>query len=255
MSTEYHERLKQIRTAREEGALRRQVKGLEPITSSYRRDTEVDSGLLSGEDSKKSGGALMRRLAKQEESLDEDFVDRILKRVYENNEQLKSMMNQTSSGVSKINPKAAASLEGDTAFMTRLNQMTKKYPGLSKEEIFNVIQGESGFDPKAKNKSGATGLFQIMPDVAAELGFSTDEIINMAPAEQLAVYDAYLDRWDYDGSYGLGILQAAPAYRNASSNTEIYKKGTAAWKQNPGWRDKDGRITKRSIEAYYGRTE
>jgi hypothetical protein len=70
------------------------------------------------------------------------------------------------------------------------------------------------------------------------------------------LYEKYLDKWGYDGSYSLGILQAAPAKRNVSPDTIIYKKGSAAWKQNPGWRDKKtGHITKASIDAYYRRNK
>jgi len=76
----------------------------------------------------------------------------------------------------------------------------------------------------------------------------------MPASEQLLVYERYLDKYKYDGSYSLGILQAAPAKRNASPDTIIYKKGSDAWNQNPGWRDSSGKITRASIDAYYRRT-
>lgn len=216
---------------------------------------EGDDALLTNKQAESLIPRLNPKVGKKDEGKEYNFMNDMFNKLYSDNQELKKSLQGDAPKVNKISPKEAAFLKNDEAFMTRLNQMIEKYPGLTENEVFNIIKGESAFDPRATNKSGATGLFQMMPDSAKEIGFSTAEILEMAPAEQLAVYDAYLARWGYDGSYGLGVLQAAPAYRKASPDTEIYKKGSAAWKQNPGWRGKDGRITKRSIEAYYGRTE
>lgn len=148
----------------------------------------------------------------------------------------------------------ASGLTSDEAFNAKLVEMEKKYPGLTRSELFRVIKGESAFNPKAQNPSGASGLFQFMPTVARELGTSTDAILQMSPAEQLDLYDRYLSKWGYEGQVSLGVMQAAPAYANASPNTVIYKKGSAAWEQNPGWRPSDGGdITVASIDNYYRR--
>ena len=153
-------------------------------------------------------------------------------------------------------PKKAEELKKDEVFMARLSDMEGRYPGLTEDEIFKVIDGESAFNPKAESSADAVGLFQMMPKVLGELGFTSKEVLAMSPTNQLNVYEEYLERWDYDGSYGLGILQAAPSKRNSPPETIIYKKGSAEWKQNKGWRSaNNGDITKRSIEAYYGRTE
>lgn len=146
-----------------------------------------------------------------------------------------------------------AELENDAAFQAKLDEMIAKYPGLTREEIYSIMQGESGFDSRAVNGStGATGLFQFMPATARELGYTTAQIQNMTPAEQLEVYDQYLDRWNYDGSNHLGIMQAAPAYASRSGGSIIYARGSAAWRQNPGWRPADGGdITVDSINNYY----
>ena len=126
--------------------------------------------------------------------------------------------------------------------------------GISTDEIYSVIQGESSFNPRARNRSGAAGLFQIMPESARELGVSTSEILNMSPARQVALYDRYLERWNYNSSNRLGIMQAAPAFADRSPDDVIYAKGSKAWEQNPGWRElNDGPITVRSINSYYAR--
>lgn len=144
-------------------------------------------------------------------------------------------------------------LTEDPAFMSEVERLQEKYPGLTKSELFRTIQGESGFNPKARNKdTDAAGLFQFIPSTAAELGYTTEDIVSMEPAEQVRVYEKYLDRWGYNGNVALGIMQAAPAYANAGLEDVIYSKGTKAWEQNPGWRPSDGGdITVASINSYY----
>lgn len=141
----------------------------------------------------------------------------------------------------------------DPAFQGQLAAMKQKFPGLNDDSIYRVIAGESAFNSKAVNKnSGATGLFQFIPSTAKGLGYTTGQIQNMSPAEQLKVYDKYLTQGNYKGG-PLGIMQAAPAHANKPGNYIVYAKGTKAWQQNPGWRDpRTGQITVNSINAYYG---
>lgn len=144
-------------------------------------------------------------------------------------------------------------LANDAAFQAKLDEMIAKYPGLTREEIYQIIQGESGFNTTAVNGStGATGLFQFMPATARELGYTTEQIQNMSAAEQLEVYDQYLGRWDYNGSNHLGVMQAAPAYASRPETYVAYRRGSPAWYANPGWRPADGGdITVGSINNYY----
>ena len=156
-----------------------------------------------------------------------------------------------SAGVVKRVP--PESLKNDPAFQAKLTEMKSKYPGLTDQQIYNVIGGESGFNFAAVNaNSGATGAFQFIPSTAASLGYTTAQIQAMNPAEQLAVYDQYLASNKYPGG-SLGIMQAAPGYANRSGNTIVYAQGSAAWDQNPGWRGPGGLITVDSINAYYAK--
>ena len=142
-------------------------------------------------------------------------------------------------------------LENDVSFTDKLKEMLDKYPGLIKDELYRVVQGESNFNTKALNSdSGATGLFQFIPGTAEFLGYTTGEIQNMNATEQLGVYDQYLTKFDYRGG-DLGIMQAAPAYANKPKDYEVYAYGTKAWEQNKGWRDTSGKITVESINDYY----
>ncbi len=143
-------------------------------------------------------------------------------------------------------------LKNDPEFQKKLAEMKAKYPGLTDQQIYNVIGGESGFNFAAVNsQSGATGAFQFLPSTAQGLGYSTSQIQAMTPAQQLGVYDKYLSSNGYRGGK-LGIMQAAPAFANRSGNTIVYPRGPAAWSQNPGWRGSDGNITVDSINRYYG---
>lgn len=240
-------------SARESADKRFAEKGLNE--SSF-QSFSVDEGKLV---SKVSAGLINKRQAPETKTVEEedDFLTKYYNQLHEQNKELKAQGSATTEVTPDLkHPKSAETLRSDTAFMSKLNTMIDKYPGLTEGEVFKIIDGESAFDPKAVSGAKAAGLFQMMPDSLAELGFTSQELLAMEPTEQLGVYEQYLKRWDYDGSYGLGIVQAAPAYRKSSPDTVVYKKGSAAWKQNPGWRSsKSGPITKRSIEAYYGRAE
>lgn len=146
---------------------------------------------------------------------------------------------------------SSTELDKDVDFQAQLDKMLEKYPGLTKEELYRVMQGESNFNSTALNSdSGATGLFQFIPSTAEFLGYTTGDIQNMSPTQQLEVYDKYLDAFDYRGG-PLGIMQAAPGYASKGLDYEVYAPGTNAYEQNPGWVGADGKITVGSINNYY----
>lgn len=162
-----------------------------------------------------------------------------------------SFKNAATAVPSRSNYASAAALDNDPAFQEQLEKMLEKYPGLTKEELYRVMQGESNFNTTALNSdSGATGLFQFIPSTAEMLGYTTGEIQNMSASEQLAVYDQYLDAFDYRGG-SLGIMQAAPGYASRGDGYEVYEPGSRAYEQNPGWVGADGKITVGSINSYY----
>ncbi len=266
-------------SAREQGELRRQERGLGK-RERVSRDTEEDTDLLTGKGIAKK--SLIPSREKQTTESELDFMSEYFYKLQASNLDLKSQIQQALEkanseefpepeikGMENVRPRSrdeggskpsldekASELFKDESFKKNFNMILNKYPGLTKYEMLRIIDGESAMNPSAQNKkSKAAGLFQFKPEVAAELGFTTEEIKTMPASEQLLVYERYLDRYNYDGSYSLGILQAAPAKRNAPPETIIYRKGSKAWKQNPGWRDpKTGHITRASIDAYYRRT-
>ena len=151
-------------------------------------------------------------------------------------------------------PEGADKLLRDDKFMNQVSVMQDKYPNLTVNELINVIEGESTFDTTAVNPTTkAKGLFQITKDAAKEAGINYASLEKMSASDQLKEYDKYLERWGYDGSYSLGILQAAPSFRNESPNTVVYteSKNKRVFELNPQW-FKDGVATVGSINNYYG---
>lgn len=61
--------------------------------------------------------------------------------------------------------------------------------------LADVISLESGFDHKVVNSVGAVGLIQFMPETAKSLGYTTEQIRSMSPAQQVrtVVYDYLKD--------------------------------------------------------------
>lgn len=140
-------------------------------------------------------------------------------------------------------------LKDDTEFMTQLNSMTEKYPGLTEREIFMVAAKESGV---GTNMGKAKNMFQILKGPAEEAGIDLKKLNasdNMT--DHLKALDKYLTRWGYDGEAPLGLVIAAPGYRNASPDTIVYKAGSKEAKANPGWLDSSGNATVASITEFY----
>lgn len=144
-------------------------------------------------------------------------------------------------------------LQDDTEFMSQLNSMTEKYPGLTEREIFMVASKESSLltNPKADN------MFEIKPVAANDMrkqGYGIDlKKLNASnnPTDHLKALEKYLDRWEYDGKAPLGLVIAAPGFRNASPDTVVYKAGSDEAKANPGWLDSNGNATVASITKFY----
>ena len=140
-------------------------------------------------------------------------------------------------------------LKDDTEFMTQLSSMTEKYPGLTEREIFMVAAKESGV---GTNMGKAKNMFQILKGPAEEAGIDLKKLNasdNMT--DHLKALEKYLDRWSYDGKAPLGLVIAAPGFRNASPDTVVYEAGSAEAKANPGWLDSSGNATVASITEFY----
>lgn len=142
-----------------------------------------------------------------------------------------------------------AILQDDTEFMTQLASMTEKYPGLTEREIFLVAAKESSM---GTDMGSAGNMFQILGTPAQEAGIDLKKLNKSGNmTDHLKALEMYLDRWDYDGSAPLGLLIAAPGYRDAAPDAVVYEKGSKELKKNPGWAGADGNATVASITEFY----
>ena len=237
-------------------------------TSGIREQSEISTGLMK----RNMDDALQKDFEEIKDERPNKKIDNWLESLYNAREEAIAEVSKLKSkkGLGEIRPRSrdeggldpsldeqSKELFSDLTFKENFDSILQEYPSITKYELLRIMDGESNFNPKARNEdTNASGLFQFIPKVAAELGFTPEEIRDMPPSSQLLVYKNYLKKWKYDGTYSLGLLQAAPRERNASPNTIIYKKGSDAWIKNPGWRDKEtGNITKKSIDAYYRRNK
>ena len=141
----------------------------------------------------------------------------------------------------------------DPSFSRMLGDIARYY-GIPIQDIITLMDKESSFDPTAENPdSGAYGLFQFMPQYVDRLGITPQELVEANPQQQLELFHRYLELHNYQQGDKLGIIWAAPAFKDRSDDTVVYEKGSPAWRDNPAWRPPGGgSITVGSINRYYG---
>jgi hypothetical protein len=89
--------------------------------------------------------------------------------------------------------------------------------GVDPMYLANTMYAESRLDPSVKNMagSGATGLIQFMPQTAANLGTTTDELSRMTPVEQMEYVRRYFSA-DNLGAGRLRDLRNDPSQHNVN---------------------------------------
>jgi len=150
----------------------------------------------------------------------------------------------------------------------KIAEMSRKY-NRQPIHFYHIIYGETvpKWNFASLNRSTkAAGAFQFTPNTLQWLNhqyglhLDTEMVLEMTPAEQLKLYDKYLESWGYDGGVELGFMQAAPGKyytlrkegKRISNDLIVYPVGSPAWKVNPGWRERGrGHITIGSINDYY----
>ena len=147
--------------------------------------------------------------------------------------------------------------------LAKVDDIAKKH-GFTSADLLNVIQKESNFDPKARNKKGgATGLIQFYGDLYEEEGktktrdyktingvqYKLDDIKEMSSLEQLNLVDQYFTE-NHTAGQDPYITVAYPAAAQMGLDDIIGGADSKIAKQNPLWVDKNGNVTKRSIMDY-----
>ena len=146
-----------------------------------------------------------------------------------------------------LSGRAKEMVGGDGNFLAEVNRVAKAVKA-HPADLLGLMASESGLDPKAQNKSGATGLIQFMPDTAAGLGTSTSALMAMNRAEQMKYVEKFLKKSLKgvplkDGKVSAGNLYTAvylPAFAAKGSDYIVAKKGgfTDSWGNHPAaWYD------------------
>jgi len=144
-------------------------------------------------------------------------------------------------------------LKENSEFMSELTNLKEEFPGLTDNDIFLAAAKESSLNPRAVNSLGYKGLFQVGKAAAKNSGINYENFEKLSAGKQLKEFAKYLRFNKFDpNKHTLGLILAAPSYKNSSPNTVVYKEGSRAANKNPGWVDsKTGNVTVASINNYY----
>lgn len=132
--------------------------------------------------------------------------------------------------------------------------VAERFPGVSEQGILNIFKNESNFSPTAVNpKSGAAGIFQLMPDQQP----AGQEFTKLSREEQIAQYGAYLEGKQkkfgpISSDADLAVANAAPALLGKPDGAVAYPAGSKEAQANPAWQDASGNVTVGAIKKYYG---
>ena len=139
------------------------------------------------------------------------------------------------------------------AFKVKLIQIAENI-GVDPNCLISAIAFETGetFSPSIKNRNGATGLIQFLPDTAVELGTSTADLAVMTAVDQMdyveKYFDPYKNRLKTIEDVYMAILW--PAAIGKANSWVLFSQPSAYYDRNSGLDiDKDGHVTKKEAAA------
>ncbi|MDO8876356.1 MAG: hypothetical protein Q7V40_09650, partial [Pseudolabrys sp.] len=143
----------------------------------------------------------------------------------------------------------------------------KGWQSFNPATVGQLLKGESGGRNMPPNKYGYTGYFQMRPNEFTKDGqflpnarnyggprMTPQDFANMSFAEQAQLYANRLEKLGYDGTQNLGVMNAAPAFKNAADDTVAYPAGSRAAAANPAWvrnSDAGGAVTVAGIKRWH----
>jgi hypothetical protein len=148
-----------------------------------------------------------------------------------------SRNNPSGSGESGPSSYSAASYKEDPEFEKEVNRLAQKYD-IDATDLLGLMASESGLNPQARNKSGATGLIQFMPTTARSLGTSTAALYKMNRVQQMKYVEKYFDYWKLPKGATPGHLYTSvflPAFTNKPADYIVAKRGgfRDSWGHHP----------------------
>jgi len=132
---------------------------------------------------------------------------------------------------------SAASYKEDPEFEKEVNRLAQKYD-IDATDLLGLMASESGLNPQARNKSGATGLIQFMPTTARSLGTSTAALYKMNRVQQMKYVEKYFDYWKLPKGATPGHLYTSvflPAFTNKPADYIVARRGgfRDSWGHHP----------------------
>jgi hypothetical protein len=159
-----------------------------------------------------------------------------------------------------------ADISKDTEFISEVQKLSKEV-GVAPSQLLSLYQAESGIRPNAKNKGGATGIFQLMYDPNnpkdTRYGKTRDEFASMSRADQVRIHRKYLENTGVkpgkmQGFENVVMANIAPAYLGKSPDTPLYKQGSAGYSGNSNidlkYGNGDGVITAKEYANFISKT-
>lgn len=145
----------------------------------------------------------------------------------------------------------------DKAFIDRAKEIAKNL-NCDYKDLLAVMNSESGINPQAWNGKTAVGLIQFtnysLADIKRVYGesYTKEQVGNMSGMEQLDLVEKYLKlaksySFSKDAKLSAADLYAIVFAPTIASNEILYRKGSAAYAQNPLDLDGDGVISKTDL--------
>ena len=120
--------------------------------------------------------------------------------------------------------------------------------------LISAMAFETGetFSPSIKNRNGATGLIQFLPDTATELGTSTADLATMSAEDQMDYVEKYFNPYKNQLKTIEDVYMAIlwPAAIGKENSWVLFRKPSAQYDRNSGLdTNKDGAVTKEEAAA------
>ena len=153
----------------------------------------------------------------------------------------------------------------DKEFIDKVKEISKRL-NCDYKDLLAVMNSESGINPQAWNGNTAVGLIQFTNIALAEINqtygtsYTKEQVGQMSGLEQLDLVEKFLTvvkkrNFASDHKLSAGDLYAMVFAPSKANQEVLYKKGSAAYAQNPLDLNNDGVITKQDLAEHLQRKQ